>query len=660
MAIGAAVALGAPGGAGATPTWNAASPLSGVGAGLTDTAMGLHGDIAVTWDTAAVGGSVQIATRSPFGSFSHAIDLSPAGALSGDPQVAEDASGEATAVWYASTDGSNYLVEAATVADGIPSAPVKLSAAGQNAAFPTVAVNEMGDAIVAWRRSNGANEIVQASFRPAGGSFGVPVNLSPEGRNGDLPRVAIDAAGDATVVWDSTNGGPEVVEEATRSAAIGSFAKPVVLSKEAEPAQEPVVAMNAEGDTAIAWIRSNGSNEVVQAVTRPAGAGGFGTLAEQLSLPGAEALNPEIALDGQGDPTVVWWLNTDDIQASTGTSSGKFPATPEGLAPFGLYPSVAEDSAGDTVVGYIQELGAAITAAASFRPAGGQFTAPRDVSPTGQEVLFEFKLGDENGLNVAVDGDGDGVFGFSAATGGEFVAQASLLDASGPLLKNLSIPAAATVGVPVTVSVAPVDAFSEPSTASWSFGDAFTANGSSATHAFANPGTYTATVRATDAVGNSTTQTSTIVVTARPASLTFKTASLETSTVDADSHGRVHLRVACPPGGAACAGTVTMTLPATASGLALAARAPGTPVSVAAGDASFSAAAGASTTVSMVLPAPVLRLLKRHRHLTLTVALESLDGSGHSTTTSGKVLIKAYVKPKKPKRTKKKNVGAAQ
>ena len=238
-------------------------PLSGVGAELTDTAMGSRGDVAVTWAILASGGvAVQIATRSPFGSFSPAVDLSPAGAESRAPQVAEDAAGEATAVWYASVEGSNFIVEAATVTDGIPSAPVKLSAAGQNATFPTVAVNERGDAIVAWRRSNGANEIVQASFRPAGGSFGAPVDLSPEGRNGDLPRVAIDAAGDATVVWDSTNGGPEVVEEATRSAATGSFAKPVVLSKEAEPAQEPVVAMSAEGDTAIAWIRSNGSNEV--------------------------------------------------------------------------------------------------------------------------------------------------------------------------------------------------------------------------------------------------------------------------------------------------------------------------------------------------------------------------------------------------------------
>ena len=69
----------------------------------------------------------------------------------------------------------------------------------------------------------------------------------------------------------------------------------------------------------------------------------------------------------------------------------------------------------------------------------------------------------------------------------------------------------------------------------------------------------------------------------------FHAATLGSATVAADNHGRVHLKVACPAGGAACAGTVTLTLPATASGLAVAARSQGTPVTVAAGDASFSA-----------------------------------------------------------------------
>ncbi|MFI5004855.1 MAG: hypothetical protein ACHQE6_07570 [Solirubrobacterales bacterium] len=100
--------------------------------------------------------------------------------------------------------------------------------------------------------------------------------------------------------------------------------------------------------------------------------------------------------------------------------------------------------------------------------------------------------------------------------------------------------------------------------------------------------------------------------------------------------------------------SVERHLPATASGLAVAARAQGIPVTVAAGHASFSTAAGVSTTVSVALPTAVLQLLKRHHRLTLTVALESHGAPGQSATTGGKVLVKAYAKPKRRRRKRKK------
>ncbi len=189
------VALALAATAGATPTWLAASPLSQGGAVFADTAMGSGGGAAVTW--LGPGQVVQVATRLPLGGFSSPLDLSPTGEDRA-PQVAEDAAGDATVVWY--TFASNFLVEAATVTDGIPSAPVTLSAAGKKALLPTVAMNDRGDTIVAWTRGEGSNGVVQASFRPAGGSFGAPVNVSTGGESATAPRVAIDGAGDATVV----------------------------------------------------------------------------------------------------------------------------------------------------------------------------------------------------------------------------------------------------------------------------------------------------------------------------------------------------------------------------------------------------------------------------------------------------------------------------
>ena len=568
--------------------------------------------------------------------------LSPSGSEAKAPVVAVDGAGEAVAAWPAA--GSNYIIEAATVSGATVSAPQKLSAAGENATSPAVAMDERGDAIAAWTRENGSERVVQAAFRPAGGHFGMAVSLPTKSGNTLHPEVAIDAAGYATVVWERFNGVEEIVEQATRPAATGAFTAPTELASSSGNPMEPSVAMNAAGDTAVAWV-SPGVGKVIQAVSRPAG-GSFGKPAN-LTGEVPAASQPQVALDGQGESTVVWTGNFV-VEYATGTRTGVFSG-PKGLAFEAWYPSVAEDAAGDTLVGYATLIG--LDADAVFRPAGGAFDASQQVSAAGQVVG-----GGASAFNVAISEDGDGAFGFVAQQESEVAAEVGLLDSAGVAPGDVSIPASATAGSPVSFSAAPVDAVFPQPAVTWAFGDATTASGEAVTHTFAAPGTYSVSVTATVAPGDSATHTGTITVMAPvlPAVPTFHAATLGTSTVTADSHGRVHLKVACPAGGAACAGTMALTLPATASGLAVAARAQGTPVTVAAGDVSFSAAAGASTTVSIALPTPVLQLLKRHHHLTLVVALESHNAGGQSATSSGKVLVKAYVKPTRSKRKKKK------
>src|SRR5947209_7559000 len=80
--------------------------------------------------------------------------------------------------------------------------PESLSAPGQDAASPHVAVDSRGDTAALWTRSNGTHVIVQASVRLAeAGAWGPAQDLSPSGRDASSPEVAIDAAGDAFAVW---------------------------------------------------------------------------------------------------------------------------------------------------------------------------------------------------------------------------------------------------------------------------------------------------------------------------------------------------------------------------------------------------------------------------------------------------------------------------
>jgi hypothetical protein len=602
----------------------------------------------VAWVSA--GTNAEMVTRLPGGGFSPIVDLSPVGGeFARAAAVAEDGAGEALAVWDDSVEKSNLIVEAALVNDGLRSAPSKLSAPGQNAVLPTLAVDERGDAVVAWIRSNGSHNVVQASFRPAGGSFGAPVNLSAESANANAPKAAIDSAGEAIVVWEQNNVSNEVVEDATHPASGTSFTAAVALSNPAEGAIQPAVAVNSEGDTAVTWVRL-GSSDVVQARVRPSG--GKFSAAATLSGEGLNAEHPQVALDGHGNPTVIWARNFV-IQYVNGTAAGVFsPAV--NLAFEAWYPSIAEDAAGDTLVGYptVQSVPSADTA---FRPAGGTFGPYDQISLPSQSVL-----NGEGDVSLAISSDGDGAVGFlGEESGGENLLHMSLLDTAGVSPGRLSIPATATAGVPVTFDAEPVDAIFPRPAVSWAFGDASAASGQTVTHIFANPGTYSVSVTVTAAAGDSITQTATILVSApsvpsTPKPLAFNAATLHAKTVSVDRHGHVPLDLICPAGGEACAGTVTLTLPATATGLAVAARAKatGTPVTVPAGHASFSVASGAGTTVNVTLASAVLKLLATHHRLTVTVSIETRDGSDHSASATTQMLIRPASKLKKAQHKK--------
>lgn len=71
-------------------------------------------------------------------------------------------------------------------------------------------------------------------------------------------------------------------------------------------------------------------------------------------------------------------------------------------------------------------------------------------------------------------------------------------DASGPKLKNISLPASAKVGQTVQGSAEAHDNFSPTAVLTWDFGDGTTATGDTVTHTFAQAGVYTVKMTAED------------------------------------------------------------------------------------------------------------------------------------------------------------------
>ena len=290
---------------------------------------------------------------------SPAADLSATGQNASSPQIAVAPDGATTLVWYRS-NGSNNIVQAATRAAGATtfSDPVNLSVTGGNAENPQVAVADDGATTVTWTRYNGTNNIIQAATRAAGATtFGDPVNLSATGQSAQSPQIAVAPDGATTIVWYRYNGTNNIVQAATRAAGATTFSNPVDLSATGANASSQQIAVAPDGATTVTWTYSIAGN-VVQAATRAAGASTFSS-AVNVSTSGANTNTPQIAVAPDGATTITWQLQgggTQLIQASTraaGATSFTYPVdlSATGLRAYNPQIAVAADGA-TTIIWY--------------------------------------------------------------------------------------------------------------------------------------------------------------------------------------------------------------------------------------------------------------------------------------------------------------------
>jgi hypothetical protein len=234
-----------------------------------------------------------------------------------EPRVAVAPDGTATVVW-SRYDGSNTIVQGSRVApDGIPAGGVaNLSAAGQNAVEPHLVVAPDGTATVVWARSNGADTIIQERQIDASGVPKATTNdLSASGQSAAEPQIALGPDSSSTVVWDRSDGSNFIVQKRRISAAGVPGATTTSLSASGRDAAEPQVAIRPDGTATVVWSRFDGSNFIVQR-RRLAADGTPAATTDNLSTSGRGAAAVAVA---PGSGTAVWtrFNGADDIvQAS--------------------------------------------------------------------------------------------------------------------------------------------------------------------------------------------------------------------------------------------------------------------------------------------------------------------------------------------------------
>jgi hypothetical protein len=413
---------------------------------------------------------------------------------------------------------------------------VRVDAEGVEGSSPNVAIDARGDVVAVWGQYTGPHPRLYAATRPAGGSFGAPVAVSPEGEEATEPAVAVDANGEATVVWLSPEGGGRVVQFATAPLS-GAYSSPISLSGDAVNASSPQVTVDSRGDTVVFWMRG----AYLNVATRYAGGSfpppyydGDGEVLGEL----ASSSTPYVAIDEAGETLAAWKTPIDTVRTMRRHAGALAFGPGETLGSTTGLPSAAINEAGEAVAAWPSTHGVQVVTAAadppyapfgtpvelpstfasnaahvaisasgavsvewevsnengssregSSRPAGGSF-----VEPTG---TFTTQTVTEGTLDVAADAAGDllGVWN----TGPPLRDMNSMLYDSGPQLTDLSTSNNAVVGqtLPFTIGIS-TSVWRPVKSITWNFGDGSTASGLSVTHAYTQPGTYTVTVTATD------------------------------------------------------------------------------------------------------------------------------------------------------------------
>ena len=431
------------------------------------------------------------------------------------PQIAVDRNNNVTVLWERYAGTKIVLQSVDRPVGGSWTSPVDIGEVDLGAApEPWIAVDWEGRVTAVWKDDG----VIQTAFRPFAGSWETPVPLS--GEESFVPQAAMDARGDTTVVWMHFDGSHYVVESAYRPEG-GAWESPTLVSEPGEEGGNPHVALDASGDSLVAWRGEDGGEEFVRAAYRPVG-GSWGAAAS-VSNEGEAVQSVRDAVDPDGNAIVAWAGNTGEeggheiVHAAFKPVGGEWEAPAELSAGGGnSFPSdVVFDTGGNAALVWQRWDGTSNVVQASYRPTGEEWEPAVDLSEEGKQGMDAVVVLDAPGDSTAADGHATAVWVSEEDTcpGSEVpchsdVVQAAGYDPDGLPEVELEIPETGTAGEPIEISTPTEDLFAPL----LEFGDGESVADTEASHVYEEPGKYDVVLGGAEVLGYRTSAQRTIVI----------------------------------------------------------------------------------------------------------------------------------------------------
>jgi hypothetical protein len=225
--------------------------------GMTATAVGPNGDAIAAWRDDPTGYAYAAVRRAGVWGASKPIYKIPMNAPEEIIEVRVSIGGDGTAIAaFVLSHFQHALAYQAVMAATMPpnspawSTSMEVSPRGK-AANVMLGTDASGDALVMW---SDAGAVMNAT-RPVGGAWSEPQSVP--GCLG-IADLAMNAAGNAVVVWSEVNGTGSTLRSAARQAD-GTWLPPIGLATIDGPAYSLHAAIDGQGLAAVAWISSGGS-----------------------------------------------------------------------------------------------------------------------------------------------------------------------------------------------------------------------------------------------------------------------------------------------------------------------------------------------------------------------------------------------------------------
>jgi hypothetical protein len=348
------------------------------------------------------------------------------------PSVAMDSNGDYVVAWNNQVHlGPNYLYDVdARVYNsaGVPQTGEIVVAQTTGDTRPSVAMDPNGDFVVAYQVLNTTTYLYGISakrFNLAGSPQGIAVVLNDGSSNsaaGELPKVAIDSAGDFTIAYqgyDSNSHGVFAQQFNSSGTAQGSIFR--VNTPQNDNQGAPSIAMDSAGDFVIAWQDGGPLNgnpgQTAGVYAQRYNSSGVAQGGNTAISTAAGSANPSVAMEPTGQFVIAWQF--DQTGTATGIEAQRFDSNGNaltGVVPLSSSetydqgsPTVAIDGEGDFVVawesygvhGTASSLG---TVLAQRVNSGGTLIGPTQFQPSTQ-------TGDsQTAPKVASNPDGNAIF----------------------------------------------------------------------------------------------------------------------------------------------------------------------------------------------------------------------------------------------------------